>query len=52
MCFAVVCVLTVDILFNVTEVARLWAVDERVHVLRPVLWKRNGSMEEDSCMSV
>lgn len=52
MCFAVVCVLTVHILFHVTEVARLWAVDERVHVLRPVLWKRNGSMEEDSCMSV
>lgn len=38
MCFAAACVcFTVKILFNITEAARLWAVDERVHMLRPIL---------------
>lgn len=42
MCFAAACVcFTIKILFNITEAARLWAVDERVHMLHPILGNKH-----------
>lgn len=40
--------LTIKILFNITEVAPLWIVDEGVNVLCPILWNSVG--ENTACL--
>lgn len=40
--------LTIKILFNITEVARLWIRDEGVNVLCPILWNSVG--ENTACL--
>lgn len=42
--------LTIKILFNIAEVARLWAVDERVSMLCPILWHNSDSVDENACL--